>query len=117
MARENGEERFQDVSLEEILYEAKLQREREKSTEWGEAAPTVPMINLIKTIFMGKTNKKEPTGQDKEKPTGQDKEKNVVLENEVTQDLISEPTNTSIDNANRMVKSASWGSVFFFNYN
>lgn len=66
MARENGEERFQDVSLEEILYEAKLQREREKSTEWGEAAPTVPMINLIKTIFMGKTNKKEPTGQDKE---------------------------------------------------
>ena len=113
MARENGEERFQDVSLEEILYEAKLQREREKSTEWGEAAPTVPMINLIKTIFMGKTNKKEPTGQDKEKPTGQDKEKNVVLENEVTQDLISEPTNTSIDNANRMVKSASWGSVFF----
>ncbi|CAH2353037.1 hypothetical protein CLIB1423_09S01398 [[Candida] railenensis] len=100
---------FYHISLEEILYEAKLQRELEKSEEWGEPAPTLPMLNLVKGKLFAK--KPQSSSSNSYSSDAVVDEKQTGFEGD--DDLVSEPINKSLENANRMVRTASWGSVFY----
>ncbi|GMM37403.1 hypothetical protein DASC09_047280 [Saccharomycopsis crataegensis] len=99
---------FFDVPLEEFLHHAKLQRELENSPSYGEAAATIPLFEVIRTKVLGKAPKNiaGENAQVSEKDSSSDKEKEQ-------HDLVSEPIYTSMENANRMVRTASWGSVFY----
>lgn len=93
-AAPNPDVEFNDVPLEEFLYHAKLQRELEKLEEYGEAAATIPAWEIFRVKVLGK----EPKVVTPEKP--------VVGDSEL------EPI-SSLENANRMLRTASWGSVFY----
>ncbi|CAH2353035.1 hypothetical protein CLIB1423_09S01354 [[Candida] railenensis] len=102
---------YYHISLEEMVYEAKLQRELEKSEDWGEAAPSVPMLELIRVKFFGKSPRSSGS-------VSNSNSADVVVDtkqdsSEGDYDLVSEPLNKSLENANRMVRTASWGSVFY----
>lgn len=105
---------FFDVPLEEFLYAAKIQRELEKSADYGEAAPTIPLWSVIKTKLLNKpssTSTNVTLSKEKSPSTDSD-----LIVNEKTNenfDLISEPIQNSKENANRMLRVASWGSVFY----
>lgn len=118
---------FFDVPLEEFLYHAKLQRELEKSPDYGEAAPTVPLWEVIKTKLLNKPpSQKTPQSlsdthsnnsfkssiEEVSEKNEKDNEKLQVV-NQESYDLINEPLYTSKENANRMLRVASWGSVFY----
>ena len=103
------QEDFYHISLEEMIYEAKLQRELEKSEDWGEAAPSVPMLELIRVKFFGKQPRSSGADSIFAGPLADAKQNS----SEGGYDLVSEPINKSLENANRMVKTASWGSVFY----
>lgn len=116
-ANENQiDEEFYDVPLEEFLYHAKLQREVEKSPDYGEAAPTIPLWELIRVKLLGK-EPRNTNGIDGEKVSPEvvtgGSSGEAVNEKGSAHDLISEPINTSLENANRMLRTASWGSVFY----
>ena len=81
-----------NVSLEEFLNEAKLQREREASEEYSQSAPTVPLFALLK---------------------GKVKNLNENEKEETTEKISTASETDSLENANRMLRSASWGSVFY----
>ncbi|GAV28244.1 hypothetical protein PMKS-001714 [Pichia membranifaciens] len=115
---------FFDVPLEEFLYHAKLQRELEKSPDYGEAAPTVPLWNVIKTRLLNKPSGKIVTAagaSDSHSATSfrssaeevSEKDEKLQIVNQQSYDLINEPIYTSKENANRMLRVASWGSVFY----
>lgn len=118
---------FFDVPLEEFLYHAKLQRELEKSPDYGKAAPTVPLWEVIKTKLLNKPpSQKTPQSlsdthsnnsfkssiEEVSEKNEKDNEKLQVV-NQESYDLINEPLYTSKENANRMLRVASWGSVFY----
>ena len=103
------QEDFYHISLEEILYEAKLQRELEKSEDWGQPAPTLPMLDLLK----GKLLAKKPQNSPSDLSSGDAVADEKHASSEGDDDLVSEPLNKSLENANRMVRTASWGSVFY----
>lgn len=112
---------FFDVPLEEFLYHAKLQRELEKSPDYGEAAPTVPLWEVIKTKLLNKPpSQKTPQSlsdthsnnsfkssiEEVSEKNEKDNEKLQVV-NQESYDLINEPLYTSKENANRMLRVAS----------
>ena len=116
-ALENDDfDEFLDVPLEEFLHHAKLQRELEKSPDYGEAAPTIPLWEVIRTKLLNKEpknyagNTEALTIQNSSNVASLDKIDEKV---QTTDDLISEPLYTSKENANRMLRIASWGSVFY----
>lgn len=116
-ALENDDfDEFLDVTLEEFLHHAKLQRELEKSPDYGEAAPTIPLWEVIRTKLLNKEpknyagNTEALTIQNSSNVASLDKVDEKV---QTTDDLISEPLYTSKENANRMLRIASWGSVFY----
>ena len=108
LANENQQD-FYHIPLEEMIYEAKLQRELEKSEDWGEAAPSVPMLDLFKVKVLGR----QPRASSSAPYTRSDSADEKHNGSEGADDLISEPINKSLENANRMVRTASWGSVFY----
>lgn len=123
---------FFDVPLEEFLYHAKLQRELEKSPDYGEAAPTIPLWDVIKTKLLNRpaTKKSSAAASDAhsaksfkssaEEVSEKDahgvddpEDEKLQIVNQQSYDLINEPLYTSKENANRMLRVASWGSVFY----
>jgi amino acid permease len=132
-ALENDEddfEEFLDVPLEEFLYHAKIQRELEKSPDYGEAAPTIPLWEIIRTKLLNKEPKvynpdwetvkasrsnieatKTHDSASAEKVIDGDSEKLTVSNQNF--DMVSESIEKSRENANRMLRVASWGSVFY----
>jgi len=112
---EDGFDEFNDVPLEEFLYHAKIQRELEKTAEWGSAAATIPLWEVIRTKLLNKEPRniegdvksaRASAGHDVDNSSADD-EKNKDY------DLITEPIETSKENANRALRVASWGSVFY----
>lgn len=103
-----------NVPLEEFLYEAKLQRDREASPEYQDTAPAVSLwdlfkSNMIKNKNIGSVRKigeRAKQEQKYESPTKELKAKGDII---VSTESLSE----SLENANRMARSASWGSIFF----
>lgn len=110
---------FFDVPLEEFLHHARLQRELEKSPDYGEAAPTVPLFEVIRTKLLNKPPKNAAPTQElieNEQDSNASDTKDLdteKLDTEKSFDLVSEPIYTSKENANRMLRIASWGSVFY----
>ena len=100
---------FYDVPLEEFLYHAQLQRELEKSPDYGEAAPTIPLWEVIRVKLLNK----EPRNNEQvktvtEKVSSSDCDEKGLPVCEMNDTLITEK-----ENANRMLRVASWGSVFY----
>lgn len=106
--REGLEEDDYSIPLEEYLYHAKLQREMEASPEYGKAAATIPLFELIRVKLLKKEPKNTSQGLSVDEVVEKD-----PSERELVHDLISEPLSTSKENANRMLRTASWGSVFY----
>ena len=96
------------------MYEAKFQREREASPEYQDTAPAVSLwdlfkSNMIKSKNIGSVRKiaeRAEQEQKDESPTKELKAKGDII---VSTESLSE----SLENANRMARSASWGSIFF----
>jgi hypothetical protein len=112
----------ENIPLEEYLYQAVLQRELEKSPDYGEAAPTVPLWEVIRTKLLNKESKNihgtisnDNNNNTYHSPDNSisEKEKSDNNDHIEAYDLVSEPILTSKENANRMLRIASWGSVFY----
>ncbi|KAG0688025.1 hypothetical protein C6P40_001519 [Pichia californica] len=102
-----------DVPLEEFLYHAELQRELEKSPDYGKAAPTIPLWEVIRTKLLNKPSSTEPESTVSSLQISNSAEKEKGNTSESYNDLVNEPLYTSRENANRMIRVASWGSVFY----
>lgn len=109
-----------DIPLEEFLYQAKLQRQLEESPNYGTAAPTIPLWEVIKTKLLNKPSKASSNAplpfvveSASDKSIDNEKGEKITYTNHETHDLISEPIYTSKENANRALRIASWGSVFY----
>ncbi|CAH2355271.1 hypothetical protein CLIB1423_23S01662 [[Candida] railenensis] len=105
--KDSGED-FHHVPLEEFLFEARVQRELEKSEDWGEAAATVPLMELIKVNFFGFTPRNTTP-----KLSPKEKSSDVVSEQELCSESATDSPPSEVEVANRMARTASWGSVFY----
>lgn len=109
------DQEFNDVSLEEFLYEAKIQREVEKSPDYGVAAPTIPLWEVIRTKLLNK----EPTNYlgtvtSQKQSSSDDNSSNDMIVPHQSKFVHPDGTEYSeFENANRMLRIASWGSVFY----
>lgn len=114
-ADEKGVNKFDHVPLEEILYEAKLQRERESSPEYQNTAPHESLWDLFKShILKGKNSSGNVTRTEEstnEELTEEGRNQKQQEKGDVT--VTTGSLSGSLENANRMARSASWGSIFF----
>lgn len=97
-----------EIPLRDFLHEAQLQRKLESTPEWGSGnRPEIPFVGFFLSLFKGK---KAQVGNDTQEVVYHNEKE--ALEDDA-ENMITESISDSLSNANRMVKSASWGSVFF----
>lgn len=90
-----------DLPLEEFLYHAKLQREREKQPEYGAGnmKAAIPVFGFLSHLF----NKKKD--EDSSSPNDNSNEKGDMTP--------EDGTKVEVENATRVVRNATWMSVFY----